>query len=142
MHSLLNKNKSTLKKPLRNMCTLFCFFFETVFQVCVSFQSFVSFMFRRGQLSIFLSSAKGGKLRQNTGPHYVHFLLFFSPYFSKNHFQFVSLLSMPGLSQENPFMMYVVAMAIKPTIGEADQIINSSQNQQRCQTVATATWLC
>lgn len=83
MHSLLNKNKSTLKKTLRNMCTLFCFFFETVFQVCVSFQSFVSFMFRSCQLSIFLSSAKGGKLRQNTGPHYVHFLLFFHPIFLK-----------------------------------------------------------
>lgn len=62
--------------------------------------------------------------------------------FSKNHFQFVSLLSMPGLSQENPFMMYVVAMVIKPTIGEADQIINSSQNQQPCPTAATAAWLC
>lgn len=66
----------------------------------------------------------------------------FPPHFPENHFQFVSLLSMPGLSQENPFMIYVVAMAIKPTIEEADQTINSSRNQQCCQTVAKAMWLC
>lgn len=43
----------------------------------------------------------------------IMFSLFFSlpPHLCGNHFQFVSLLSLPGLSQEDPFMIDVVAVA-------------------------------
>lgn len=43
--------------------------------------------------------------------HYVQPIFSLPPHLCGNHFQFVSLLALPGLSQEDPFMIDVVATA-------------------------------
>lgn len=71
----------------------------------------------QGQPSLSLSFPKVESWGRTQALHYVHpislALSLSPPHLCGNHFQFVSLLSVPGLSPEDPaFMIDVVAMAI------------------------------